>query len=137
MVNYMSEKPTAAFVLGLIAGILGLLVGIGYLIVATIGASIMIHMPGIGGVIGSILLIIGVWWLIAAILIIIGSIWINSGIPGKVRKGGILVLVFSILSLPNWLTFILGLIAGILALTWKPPLQRPSSPPPAGEGQVI
>ncbi|ADI31817.1 DUF4064 domain-containing protein [Staphylothermus hellenicus] len=128
----MSEKPKAAFILGLIAGILGLLFGIVVLVASSILATIFI---GFGG---PLILIIGVWWFIAAILIIIGSLWINSGIPSKVRRGGILVLVFSILSLPNWLTCILGLIGGILALVWKPSMQptQPSQQPPEGEQAV-
>ncbi len=76
--------------------------------------------------------------LIVSILIIIGAIWINSGDPGKVRNGGIMVLISSILSLPNLLVFILGLIGGILALTWKPSKKKvteaalPAPPPPPG-----
>jgi len=141
-VNVLGEKPTAAFVLALIAGILGLIVGIIYAIAAAVigagligaGAAVMPGMAGLGGIV----MILGFWWLIASILIIVGAIWINSGDPGKVRNGGIMVLIFSILSLPNLLVFILGLIGGILALTWKPSKKKvteaalPAPPPPPG-----
>ena len=130
----MGEKPTAAFVLSLIAGILGLIIGIIYAIAFTIVGAGMALIPGMAGL-GGMVAILGFWWLIASILMIVGAIWINSGDPGKVRNGGIMVLIFSILSLPNILVFILGLIGGILALTWKPPKKRaaeaaPLAPPP-------
>jgi len=130
----LGEKPTAAFVLSLIAGILGLIIGIIYAIAFTIVGAGMALIPGMAGL-GGMVAILGFWWLIASILMIVGAIWINSGDPGKVRNGGIMVLIFSILSLPNILVFILGLIGGILALTWKPPKKRaaeaaPLAPPP-------
>jgi len=130
----LGEKPTAAFVLSLIAGILGLIIGIIYAIAFAIVGAGMTLIPGMTGL-GGMVAILGFWWLIASILMIVGAIWINSGDPGKVRNGGIMVLIFSILSLPNILVFILGLIGGILALTWKPPKKRaaeaaPLAPPP-------
>ncbi len=49
---------------------------------------------------------------------------VNTGLQSKVRLGGILVLVFSIISIIGGggfiLGFILGLVGGILALAWKP-----------------
>ncbi len=131
----MSEKPTAAFVLSLIAGVLGLVGGIAVAVTAH-RQSIILEMYNmtLATTITSILVAIGVWYLIAAILILVGAFMINSGEPDKVRTGGILVLVFSILSLTNFffLVFILGLIGGILALTWKPsrPVTAAAPPPP-------
>jgi hypothetical protein len=71
------------------------------------------------------LVVIGITGLTSSILVIVGANMINSGEVGKVRKGGILVLIFSIISLiPSYgglvIGFILSLIGGILALTWKP-----------------
>lgn len=133
-VNNVSDKPVAAFILGLIAGIFGILSGIGTLI----GLVFAVNVPvPIVGSFGTLLIILGLWWLIAGIIIIVGSTWINSGVPSSVRKGGIVVLIFSILSLPNWLTFILGLIGGILALVWKPPIQQTQPPPPPSGGEQV
>jgi len=125
----MSETPTAAFVLGLIAGIFGLIFGIAVAVVAAvggIGVSLVGSLAGLGWL-GGAVIAIGMWWTIASIIIIVGSLEINSGIPNKVRTGGILVLIFSILSFPNWLTLILGIIGGALALAWKAPPQAPQS----------
>ncbi|MEM4427768.1 MAG: DUF6114 domain-containing protein [Zestosphaera sp.] len=52
--------------------------------------------------------------------------------PGRVKTGSILVLIFSILSLFTvgggfFIGFILGLIGGILGLTWKPPVRQEPS----------
>jgi hypothetical protein len=118
----MNDKPTAAFVLGLIAGILGLIFGAAIGVIATLGGIAAIVAAPMGGLhwLGGALIALGFWWVIAAVLIIIGSFMINSGIPDKVRTGGILVLVFSILSIPNWITLILGVVGGALALAWKP-----------------
>jgi hypothetical protein len=75
------------------------------------------------------------WGIICGTLTIFGAIWIDSGEKHKVKKGSILVLVFSILS---WIGadagllvgFILGLVGAILGLTWKTPvIEKPPAPP--------
>jgi len=126
----MAEKPTAAFVLSLIGAIFIL---INSIIIAIAGAFIALFLPGIGAAIAIIGLIIG-------IIALVGAIMINSTEPGKVKTGGIIVLIFSIISLiiggGFFIGFLLGLIGGILALTWKPPAkpvevkETPPSPPP-------
>ena len=124
----MSEKPSAAFVLSLIAGIFIL---IGGLAIAAVGA-IFVFLPVAGAAIAAI----GVFGIICGLLTILGAIWINSGQKDKVRNGAILVLIFSILSWVGaiggfFLGFLLGLIGSILALTWNPPAtQTTQSPPP-------
>lgn len=129
----MDDKPTAAFVLGLIAGILGLIFGVAIAAVATIGGIAALAMAPMEGLhwLGGALIALGLWWVIAAVLIIVGSFMINSGMPDKVRTGGILVLVFSILSIPNWITLIIGVVGGALALAWKPshPISSSSETP--------
>lgn len=114
----MAEKPTAAFVLSLLAGIFGL---IGAILILVAGGVMLPFMVELGGLIT----LIGIWQIIASILILVGATKINSGVQSKVKTGGILVLIFSILVL-NGLSFILGLIGGILALTWKPPAPPPT-----------
>jgi len=124
----LSEKPSAAFVLSLIAGIFIL---IGGLAIAAVGA-IFVFLPVAGAAIAAI----GVFGIICGLLTILGAIWINSGEKDKVRIGAILVLIFSILSWVGaiggfFIGFLLGLIGAILALTWNPPAtQTTQSPPP-------
>ena len=118
----MAEKPTAAFILSLLAGIFGIIGAISIFVARETVISIV---PSTGG----LLMAIGAWQIIASIIVFIGAIMINSGIRSKVKTEGILVLIFSILVL-NGLSFILGLIGGILALTWKPP-----TPPPTTQRQ--
>lgn len=134
----MSERPTAAFVLSLISGILVLLTGILMLVAADLISSLGGgHMPGMPyppELIGSLITVIGVVGLIFGILILVGATMIYSGEPSKVRIGSILVLIFSILSLLTvgggfFIGFILGLIGGILGLIWKPPAKQETLTP--------
>jgi len=134
----LSERPTAAFVLSLISGILVLLTGILILVAADLISSLGEgHMPGVPyplELIGSLITVIGVVGLIFGILILVGATMIYSGEPSKVRIGSILVLIFSILSLLTvvggfFIGFILGLIGGILGLTWKPPAKQETLTP--------
>ena len=134
----MSERPTAAFVLSLISGILVLLTGILILVAAGLISSLGEgHMPGVPyplELIESLITVIGVVGLIFGILILVGATMIYSGEPSKVRIGSILVLIFSILSLLTvgggfLIGFILGLIGGILGLTWKPPAKQETLTP--------
>jgi len=111
------DYPTAGYVLALIGGILELIAGIP---LAFLGGAAGI----IGGLAAAPLAVCLIWPLICGILIIVGAVWMKSGEPGKVKKGGILALIFAILGGFN----IFALIGGILGLVWKPP-QR--APPPA------
>ena len=131
----MAEKPTAAFVLSLIGGILILLGGIFGAIIGIIGGAAMSIVPGFGWLSG-LIIALGILGLIFGIIVILGAVMINSGERGKVRTGSILVLIFSILSLFVGGTggfiigFILSLIGSILGLTWKPSEEAPPPPPP-------
>ena len=100
----MGEEPTAAWVLSLIGGILGLIGSLIYLglaiaafgVAAAGAAGAGIPIPGIG-IAGTAALAVCGWAVIAHIIIIIGAFKIKSGDPSSVRTGGILVLIFSIL----------------------------------------
>lgn len=118
----MAEKPTAAFVLSLIGGIIALLSGFFVMIVGT-------------ALIGGIALgLLGVIW---GILIIIGAAMLYSR-PRQHKTWGIIVLVFSILSwfilalmgIIGVIGFILGLVGGILGIIWKPSVVQPTPTPP-------
>jgi vacuolar-type H+-ATPase subunit I/STV1 len=111
------EKPTVAIVLSLIGGILILLFG---MIMGII--TIINYGPGRG----EIIIVLGLLGIIYGILVIIGASLICTGEIRKVRIGGVLVLLFSILSIfsPAFggfiIGFILGFVGNILALVWKP-----------------
>ncbi|MEO3993529.1 MAG: DUF4064 domain-containing protein [Desulfurococcaceae archaeon TW002] len=138
----MSEKPTAAFILSLISGILVIITALIMFIVASMFGSMtdkFPRMPHLPELIGAWITIIGFVGLIFGILILVGAVMIYSGEPGKVKTGSILVLIFSILSLFTvgggfFIGFILGLIGGILGLIWKPPVKQES--PALGLPQV-
>ena len=120
----MSEKPTAAFILVLIGGVLIFLNGLILLALSTIAAAIaatIVPLPHIA----TLIIALGSIGLIFGILLIIASIKINSGNPSMVRTWSIVALILSILSLflcnGFIIGFILALVGAILGLIWKPP----------------
>jgi len=125
-------KPTVAFALSLIAGIIYLIVG---LIIAAASSIIgsLSNVPGASGV-STIVAVVGGIGAICGILMIVGSIWMNSENRSKVRMGAVLVLVFTIIGAlftagGFFIGFILGLIGSILGFVWKPPVPMQASPP--------
>jgi hypothetical protein len=157
------EKPIAAFIISLIGGILIFLLAIilGTTMIS-IGIELkekekeMMTMPIKLGEeftmtmtiplilesesLGESFILCGILAYIYGILVIVGALLIYTGEMRKVRIGGELVLTFSILSLFSasiggaLLGFILGLVGGILALTWKPkevPKRPATGAPPA------
>jgi hypothetical protein len=129
----MGEKPTAAFVLSLLAAIFIIIGGLFYVVVSSwIGGAL--DFIGMGGW-GYSFVIIGVLGMVWGILTLIGAVMINSGEPSKVKTGAILVLIFSIISWFGaaggfFIGFLLGLIGAILGLTWKPERSERAPPPP-------
>ena len=134
----MSQEsyPSAAYVLSIIAGIFVILGG---LIMAAIGAIVSIFAFGVGAIFG----LLGIVW---GIIILVGAINLRSH-PEQRMTWGAIILIFSIIS---WfggiggllIGFLLGLIGGILALTWHPTVPvtytpyaytPPVSPPPTGQ----
>ena len=143
--NQVVNKPTAAYILSLLGGIIGLLVGIAFL---AFGAFAFIALGEYSGYYGfydydylgafgfgwTILLGIGAWMLITSILIIAFARKLNAD-PLQHSKYGAIILVLSIIGVG----VILGLIGGILALVYKPqfagaaPQYAPQyAPPPQG-----
>jgi hypothetical protein len=128
----VAEKPTAAFVLSLIAGIIYILAGIATAILATIVGS-LVSFAGMGGI-GLAGAALGAVGLVCGIIMIIGAVMMNTSVQSRVRTGAILVLVLTIIG--AFFTLggfgiggILGLIGSILGLVWKPTASMP--PPPA------
>lgn len=135
VIVFLSEKPLAAFVLTLIAGVAGIIGGL-WTYYSVYFAKELIEeiventsidnttLPkNFNEFIYTIALGVAIWYIVAGALLILSAILINTGIPRKVKIGGILAIIFSILSFGNlsFAVLILGLIGGILALTWKPP----------------
>jgi hypothetical protein len=107
----MSEKPTTAFILSLIGGILVLLGG---LIWAAVGTLLAFFFAGLGFLLWA--------FLIFGIIIIIGVVMINSN-PSSAHSWGVVILILGVLSLfgvVKALGGILAIIDGAFALTWKP-----------------
>jgi len=127
------ERPTAAFVLSLIGGILILIGSLISSILAGLFGGLLMIAPFLGGL-GALVIFIAVLGVIFGIIVIIGAVMINSGDPSRVRTGSIVVLIFSILSLFTGggfiIGFILALVGSILGLVWKPSEQRGGLPPP-------
>jgi ribosomal protein L40E len=117
-----SEKPGAAFILSLVGGLFVLLGGI---VTAVIGAAFTLFIGGIGGILG----VLGIVW---GVLILVFASRLNSD-PGSHSTSGALIIVFSVLSWVGaiggfFIGFLLGLIGGILAITWTPQAQQPMQP---------
>jgi hypothetical protein len=116
------EKPSAAFVISLIAGILILINGA---IIGAVRSFIEPHIPGMGerALVSSILgagMVVGI---ILGLIVIVAAVMLYRN-PAQKTMWGIIVLVLSIISLFIGGGFIIGLILGIiggaLALAWKP-----------------
>lgn len=100
------KKATAGFIVSLIAGILILINALVF-----IGLASLFEELGLGFATGIIAGFAAVG-LIFAVLVIVGAVLIYM--PGKEIIGGILVLIFSILSLFIGGGFLIGLILGII-----------------------
>jgi hypothetical protein len=106
----LAEKPTAAFVLSLIGGIIMLISGI----LLTVGFSIFL---------GGAATIIGAVGLLFGLVVLIGSIMLYQK-PQSHTMWGVIILVLAIIDLPGAWGFgigsLLAFIGAILALVFKP-----------------
>ena len=114
------KRATAGFAISLVAGILIIICSILCLAAAAwmgwmeewmYSWGMPSEMPGVGPA-QAIVTILGVIGLIFGIIVLIGAYFIYT--PGKETLGGILVLVFSILSIFAGGGFLIGLILGIV-----------------------
>ncbi len=128
----MAEKPTAAFVLGLIGGIFILILA---LIITAVGGALTGLVPG-----GGFVLIFGVFGLVCAILVILGSVMLYNK-PETHTMWGVIVLLFSIFGFASgggfFIGSILGIIGGALGIAYKPPapvMGMPGMAAPTGWG---
>lgn len=126
------ESPTAAGVLAIIGGVFILLGGIAETLLGAAVSTFTLGQYG-AGIIG-----LGVLGLVLGILVLVMGVLLLTH-PDHNVTYGILIIVFSVVSLVCFfggflVGFILALIGGILALTWKPTTREayvyPSPPPP-------
>jgi hypothetical protein len=132
-----TERPTAAFLLSLVGGIFILLGGGVMSMFGPFGFGSM--MGGYRGMMGGYYSgygygmmggfgfgMFGILGLIFGIIVIISAFMLNSK-PQEHSTWGVLIVIFSVLSIFGGtmggfgVGLILGLIGGILGITWKPP----------------
>jgi len=130
----VAEKPSVPFAISVVAGALILLGGATTMIWASSG------MPGWGGMMGSMMggyqgmmggigfssgMFFGIsfFGLVSGVLVLLGALMLYSR-PREASTWGLVVLVFSVLSLLGMGGFfigaVFGIVGGMLALTWKP-----------------
>ncbi len=138
LVELAEEKPTTAFVLSLIAGVLILIGGaMGITFLGMMGGMF----GGWSGMMGGYGMMGFPWWglgmafgiagLVIGALVIIAAVMLDSR-PAEHRMWGTVILVLSILSIFGGMAgfgigFILGIIGGALAISWTPQI-RPTLP---------
>jgi len=130
------ERPTVAVILSIIGGALMLLGGSMALMMLTYHDGGFGMMDGFGGMMGdyghmmdglgfpygimSGLMLVS---LVSGVLVIVGAVMINIH-PSQSSTWGIIVLVFSIISFVGMgglvIGAVLGVVGGVLALTWRP-----------------
>jgi len=122
------EKPLVSFALSLAGGILILIGAILLILFSTLFLpSVVVYdhqMTNVTTSLNPLFIIISLIGIICLAIVIFGSILIITGNQNKVRSGGILVAIFSVISVivggGFLIGLILGLVGGILALVWKP-----------------
>lgn len=121
------EKPTVAFILSLLGGLFILFVG---LILSLLGAPIMEYGSLLSGFLG----------IFYGIIIIICAVKMHN--EPENQTWSILIIIFSVLSLLGagaglYIGLTLGVIGGILGLTWKPPQRDYPRYAPSQQRQCI
>ena len=133
----LDEKPTAAFVLSLVAGIFilinGAVVGVAASFVAGLDLTGLVSQyapervgeipPGFFGFASAILFALSMVGVIFGVFVLVGAFMLYRN-PSQKTPWGVIILVLSIISIVTGggfvLGFILGIIGGALALAWNP-----------------
>ena len=120
------KRAMAGFAISFVAGILIILNGLAFIALQSLLNSIIdfvpipVPIPGIG-IAQAVFATIGAIGLVFGIIVILGAFLIYM--PGKEVIGGIIVLIFSIISIVAlggfFIGLILGIIGGILGLLKK------------------
>jgi hypothetical protein len=127
----LTEKPTKAFNLALMAGILIITNAVLLGVVAKWFIGIMPTLPGSSGNDPTLLIELATVGLIFGVLVLLGTLLLHIK-PAKKKAWGIMIIVFSIPSVIMGggfiIGFILGIIGGKIALSKKPKTQPQSQP---------
>jgi len=123
--------PDTAFILAIAGGVLIVIGGLAMAFlgaicgtcVAGIGAATQDPAAGIGA--GTIVMVLMSIGFISGILVLIGAFLMQKGDPENIRKGSIIIIIFSVFGIAglNPVSFIgtlLGIIGGVMGITWKP-----------------
>ncbi len=126
------QKPTIAFVLSLIAGILTLIGGLTVTYLGRLRFDYMLRMmrgyrfafASEPGVFSSFVSSIGILGIVFGVVVTVSAILLFVR-PKQHQIWGVLILIFSILSLFGGMAgyllgLILGIVGGTLAIAWKP-----------------
>jgi hypothetical protein len=118
-----SEPPTTAMVLSLIGGVFILLGGLAE---AWVGANLSAFSfaSRLAGIAGAELVAIGALGIVVGLVIVVLAVFLHSH-PQMHLVLGVLILVLSFVSLLSFFGgfvagFLLALIGGVLAISWKP-----------------
>jgi hypothetical protein len=126
------QKPTVAFGLSLVSGILTL---IGGLTVTYVGLRRFEFMDDVmrgyryafaagPGYFGQFISFMGVLGIVFGAIIILGAVMLNRQ-PGQHQTWGVVILIFAILSIFGGMAgylvgLIFGIVGGALAIAWRP-----------------
>jgi hypothetical protein len=117
-----SAYPRTPYLLALIGGILIILDALAAIAEGILDrAALNSYVPGAAGLVAAL----GAIGLIAGLVVLVGALRLKSS-PQSAKKWGVLILVFSLVSFVGGggaiIGLILGLIGGIMAITWVPPV---------------
>jgi hypothetical protein len=111
------KRATIGFALSLVAGIFILLNGLAFFALQSLLNSIIdfipmpVQIPGME-LVESVFATFGAIGVVCAIIVLVGAFLIYM--PGKEVIGGIIVLIFSIVSIVTFGGFLIGMILGII-----------------------
>ena len=129
-----SGYPNTASILALVGGILMLLCGLLLMAVSIFilpnldytNLSPPAHVTNMAGLVSGAVGFVGFFGLISGIVVLVSALMLQAD-PSRRRTWGVLTLVFSVLSFLGLGGFvvgaILGIVGGIMTLTWRPPIQ--------------
>jgi hypothetical protein len=132
-----SVYPKTASILALVGGILMILGGALFLFVSVVILPNLnygnLHVPphltaaAIPAIVSGAVGVMGLFGLVSGAIVLLSAVMLLANV-GERKTWGVLILVFSILSFLGLGGFIagavLGIVGGILALRWRPPVQQ-------------
>ncbi|MEM2488164.1 MAG: hypothetical protein QXR44_06185 [Thermoproteota archaeon] len=144
----MAEKPIVSLVLSMVGAILLIISGLvimAFIALITVfglaSEEAMGEIPIIGPIIAYLIGAVveraiinlapfGIGQIIIGILMFIGAVIMNSTSKSRIKRGSILVIIFSIIAIffggGFYIGTVLGIIGGIFGLLWKSPKKLPS-----------